>query len=103
MKKTEKAHTLEDNMEKSTARPWHVDNEFYIRDEKHNAIGQLYGSIGGFQVLGNASLIVKAVNNHEALLEACRAAYEEFSKPMDERDYRHGMDILKAAINQASK
>ena len=59
-------------MDNATPRPWKVDNEFYIRDSQSNAIGQLYGSIGSFQVLGNASLIVRAVNSHDELMQALK-------------------------------
>jgi hypothetical protein len=95
-----KGDSMDTQKDKATPRPWHVDNEFYIRDEKHNAIGQLYGSIGGFQVLGNASLVIKGVNNYETLLEACQTALASLSRG-DCQDI--AVKMLRQAIAQATK
>lgn len=60
----------------STPRPW---KEFYADEENHGITGN-DGKVACFWTdfsknsEANASLIVKAVNNHDLLLEACREA-----------------------------
>jgi hypothetical protein len=67
---TEDSHM---NKTTATARPWKVV------DTKTSTQIWADGSpivthVVGYKNMDNASLIVKAVNNHEALLEACREA-----------------------------
>lgn len=68
---------------KATPRPWHIITgqdkrhmNFPIMCEKNHLIGSIiWGAFYDRETAqANASLIVKAINNHEALLEACRKA-----------------------------
>jgi hypothetical protein len=48
-------------------------------------------------------LLCKAMEDKCALLEACKEAYAEFSKPLAYRDHGLAMSLLRNAINQATK
>lgn len=68
----------------STPRPWRefgaYNNDksktlYHIECDVNGRIGEHVASTTGHNREVNASLIVRCVNNHEALLEACRRAY----------------------------
>jgi hypothetical protein len=77
------------------------EGECYIHDELGYYVGQVKDTL-------TAQEIVKAVNNHEALLEACREAYN-FAKTYqansgdDSLETQEHIDKLFNVINQASK
>jgi hypothetical protein len=119
--------------DKATARPWKISScEHNDKSDIAQIIyGDIYGGgtiaelpkhkhldcIGGKTAMyrnkgdkelaeANASLIVKAVNNHEALLEACREAQsyilslkgKEFN--IKNAEYFHISAVLASALNQ---
>jgi len=54
--------------------------------------------------LDNASLIVKAVNNHDALLDACRSALLVIESAGISNDWpKNIVDKIERAISQATK
>ena len=123
-----------DNQAKATPRPWkissceHNDNDIaqiiygdiygggtIAELPKHKHLDCIRGKTAMYRNKGdkelaeaNASLIVKAVNNHEALLEACREAkikvdaflnYDSTNKQY----LRTAMETLSQAVANATK
>jgi len=104
--------------EKATTRPWIVthqtaSNFSFDIVSPQTPSGVFIASCGSCQSKdstpsANASLIIKAVNNHEALLKACRVWQKlagealETNKPL-KFTVREHYNLLNNAINQASK
>jgi len=67
--------------DRATARPWVVDPQEFdlIRVLKDRAVCQVFGD-GAEQTKANAALIVRAVNSHDKLVEACEAATNKLAE-----------------------
>lgn len=76
-------------MSEHTKLPWHATRKsVYVSDTNHNCLVQMLRNQE--QNEANAALIVKAVNNHEALVEALKFTVEcleghSFSRGIDPR------------------
>lgn len=72
-------------MSKATPRPWRVDDEGFIKYGRHSDYLKLQSAwiedawINDKEAIANAALIVRAVNSHDALVEACR----EFARKVE--------------------
>ena len=104
---------MDTQKDKATPRPWKYDENgvitnmgssiattFQVAWENSRATKEHNQNMIDEQK-ANASLIVKSVNNHDALLEACKEAIEiiESLEGTDEA----ALHILRQAINQATK
>lgn len=99
-------------MEKATARPWEYSVsgvEEYGHKKGHAVIcgpkehswrcGEYTLAVGRISKPENAALIVRAVNSHEALIEACEAALLEQVDDMGRKSETHLK--LEAALKLA--
>lgn len=97
-----KHNTERDSMEKATARPWKVGRVHLRLDQDADSIPLIYTHDGALEVAqvrtsapdsgereANAALIVRAVNSHDALVEACEAALMEQVDDMGRKSETH--------------
>lgn len=103
------------NTDKATPRPWKQGGNWFDiwgntnTKENWERVAEVHHSVTGSNKIeqANASLIVKAVNNHEALLNACRKAEIVLSLDRKHVDGVTGeaispvMKQLRQAIQQA--
>jgi hypothetical protein len=103
---------MTNSIDKATPRPWKIfeggsQDVVDIVNGKNEMLCRCKGSFIGSRPLkeaqANASLIVKAVNNHEALLEACREAYEALGKDRNWNISDLRLKTLKSAIDNATQ
>jgi hypothetical protein len=100
-------HMKEIAKDKATARPWSVN---FCEASQTHFIEGLEASPFGDDVCynirnkANASLIVKAVNNHEALLEACESLIRSYVFHCPDADKQSiAIKNAREAINAVSK
>lgn len=75
---------------------------FAMADSRHDVeAGSAIETPPEDQQAANAQLIERAVNNHESLLAACRAAYACLRRPEAERNENRVVNLLNAAIAKA--
>jgi len=98
------------NMNNATPRPWTIWS-----DADGNPISQIYTESGKCvcvmaeddteKSIADAEMIVRAVNSHEALLEACQYARKFYQENFESMPvaFQTVDNILESAINQASK
>lgn len=108
--------------DKATARPWKVGGSIgdykLIENQERIIIAKMpQKELANYNVIeeenANAELIVRAVNNYEALLEACKSALSniEYAKklklfdglPFGDYQALTNTEFLTNAINQATK
>lgn len=90
---------------KATARPWKIEEHSSGLGVRVYHKSRLFGQdmqFIGEQGQANAELIVKAVNSHEALVESCKEAINDFESAYGEV---HKMTInkMKEALKQAGE
>lgn len=89
--------------DKATPRPWKAtfDNTYIDSESAGERIASLTGSRERQE--SNAALIVKAVNNHDALLEACKEVLHWVEGGAEADLLEVAKRVLSKAINQATK
>ncbi len=104
-----------DEMSKHTPGPWrwekgqpHITAHWYgdkyvkvatvVEPEWHEDRG-----MADLEAGANAQFIVRAVNNHEELLEACKAALRAFGKAYGGQDVSRAKGLLEEAIKAAER
>ena len=97
--------------EKATPRPWKIkkaDNYIgaCIVSEDHRITGTIIDFFESKEATGNAELIVRSVNAHDALVEACRGVRDSLNgypykgRAIDDTDRKR---ILTDALKQAGE
>ena len=106
---------MDTQKDKATPRPWKV----FVKDSVVDIVGtqavdeilarchsSFIGAKGLAEGKANASLIVKAVNNYDALLEACKGLVEQLEYVLETKNTMGAYSQLahaKHIINQATK
>lgn len=96
-----------DTNDKATPRPWkkyHQINNIYLIDSGRTNLGSVD------MKKEDVELAIKAVNNHDALLEACKEALNNLERlndsgfgPVTDMASNKTYQLLSQAINQATK
>lgn len=90
---------------KHTPTPWHISDEHRIVDEQGGLVADVkYAKATTAEAMADAEFISRAVNSHEALLEAAKKVVKEYSAlPINgpETVIIKSIDDLQEAIAQA--
>jgi hypothetical protein len=97
------ATTMENTMkDKATPRPWNVSGSLiYKQSNLDYRIAKIQGNTGPRTDEWNAEFIVKAVNNYDALLDACKLWVEALPDLKCNKAYESIMADIIAKTNQA--
>jgi hypothetical protein len=88
----------------TTPRPWDISragDRLVIRDGRRLSVATVEGNAPENEIAANAALIVRAVNAHDALVNALRAASAYI--PHDGNEERDAREAAEAALKLAAK